>query len=765
MLRLRIFCLLVGLTLAAARPGAATPEQGETQNRIDSLEKAVASAKNDAARAESLCALCWELRVAGRTEESLKKGAQGLKLARKAGDPMTEVQCLGSIAAARANQNDYAKALADSRKSLALCKKIGFQVGVCQTLNSMGTFFQHVGDYPSALEHYQRSLRLSKSIGHDVGVAYALTNIGYLQQAKGEYAAAGEALRESMTFHRKSGDDVALSAALSNLAVNCWSAGQYANALEYAREGLRLARKTGHKSNEAFALQTIGELYALKGDLAAAETFYKKSRAQYQAIGDRRGVAGALIREAGLLIALKKPGTARQKAGQALRLAQQSGALEQLKDAALQLARADSALGNYLAAYKGRLRYEQYSDSLENADRAKEIGRLEARYEFDQEIAARKRAESRAAERRRAHLLIAAAAIAALLLVVGLLAWGLATKRRANKLLAERNEEISLQNDRLDAAVAQLRELDQFKESMTGLLVHDLKNSLGVVFSYAEQNREDGAQLKAAARQMNALALNMLDVQKFESADAQLDIRPVSARRAAAAAVEETAFFAAEKHIALRNEIQDDLFLLADEAHLARVLFNLLNNAVKFTPSGGIVRISARSLDEDLAELKVSDTGPGVPPDQLERVFEKYAKLEDPAGANRTGTGLGLAFCKLAAEAHGGAIRAENAPEGGAVFVLTLPRTDAPVEKAFPSPENEQERRPKLAPEDKAALAPVASAMRRHQIYEISEIATALESVQHLASEAAAEWRRKAEHALYTLNQDALEELLREVEA
>jgi signal transduction histidine kinase len=113
----------------------------------------------------------------------------------------------------------------------------------------------------------------------------------------------------------------------------------------------------------------------------------------------------------------------------------------------------------------------------------------------------------------------------------------------------------------------------------------------------------------------------------------------------------------------------------ADREILRRVLENLLDNSQKYAPTGGTIAVSARVVERGCVELSVTDDGPGIPPAHRERVFEKYFRVEEQAAAHaRTSRGLGLTFCRVAVEAHGGRIRVEDGRPGGARFVITLPR-------------------------------------------------------------------------------------------
>jgi signal transduction histidine kinase len=130
---------------------------------------------------------------------------------------------------------------------------------------------------------------------------------------------------------------------------------------------------------------------------------------------------------------------------------------------------------------------------------------------------------------------------------------------------------------------------------------------------------------------------------------------------------------AAAKGLHLRRVPSPDLPVLPLDVELVRrVVINLLDNAVKYTPPAGTITLSAATAPQQVI-ISVRDTGPGVSADDQHRIFDKFTRVQRQASPK--GLGLGLAFCKLAVEAHGGRIWVDSDPEGGATFSFTLPRT------------------------------------------------------------------------------------------
>jgi signal transduction histidine kinase len=129
----------------------------------------------------------------------------------------------------------------------------------------------------------------------------------------------------------------------------------------------------------------------------------------------------------------------------------------------------------------------------------------------------------------------------------------------------------------------------------------------------------------------------------------------------------------ADRDVALSSDLPENLPAIeADPERVHQVIFNLVDNAVRFTPEGGEVRIEARRHDGTV-EVSVADTGVGIPPEALPRLFERFYRVDSSRARGDGGTGIGLAIARSVVEAHGGTIRAESAPGHGSIFTFDLP--------------------------------------------------------------------------------------------
>jgi signal transduction histidine kinase len=232
---------------------------------------------------------------------------------------------------------------------------------------------------------------------------------------------------------------------------------------------------------------------------------------------------------------------------------------------------------------------------------------------------------------------------------------------------------------------AQLETLDRQKDLLTNALVHDLRQPLTAVLAGLETTEEEcdlpaqTKELLSIAREGGSELLSMvndlLDVTRLEAGVPTVQLSPVAPEEFMRSGVRPLQAIAENNRIDLSVAVPDGLpEILGDSERLQRVVMNIVGNALKFTPSGGTVKVVA-GVDPAAKELtvSVSDTGLGIPQDQQGRIFDKFAMADSRKAGARGSTGLGLAFSKMVVEAHGGRIWVESEPGRGATFTFTIP--------------------------------------------------------------------------------------------
>lgn len=236
--------------------------------------------------------------------------------------------------------------------------------------------------------------------------------------------------------------------------------------------------------------------------------------------------------------------------------------------------------------------------------------------------------------------------------------------------------------DELRGANDTLRKVERSRQELVGMLGHDIRNLANSLVAFLQlvrlgqldPSRPEFSELLGLSesnvtellRMVNAL----LDVYKMEEGRLEPDLRIVALKDLVTKSMQQLAAEARARGVEMSCETGDGT-VCVDETLLVRVFTNLLANSVKHTPSGGKAVVEATPAEDGWITVRVCDTGPGIPAADGDNIFDRF--YQTAGGRSRGGTGLGLAFCKLAVELHGGTIRVVNPGQPGAVIELRLP--------------------------------------------------------------------------------------------
>jgi PAS domain S-box-containing protein len=251
-----------------------------------------------------------------------------------------------------------------------------------------------------------------------------------------------------------------------------------------------------------------------------------------------------------------------------------------------------------------------------------------------------------------------------------------------NQQVAERTRELAEKVEELAQANAKLQKLDHMRSEFVSLVSHQIRAPLTNMLGAVERMRAGCHVANAGCNRMfdivdqqvmrlDRLVKDVLSVTRIESGEVGPHNEPISILPVVEQVVTQTHARLTDRPVNL--PLKPGLPLVfADRDYVAEILANLLDNADKYSPPGGVVTIEARA-DETQVVLSVCDSGPGIPEEDLSRIFDKFYRSDNSDSQPSYGYGLGLYICRNLAEAQGGHIWAENHPDGGAAFSFTLP--------------------------------------------------------------------------------------------
>ncbi len=229
-----------------------------------------------------------------------------------------------------------------------------------------------------------------------------------------------------------------------------------------------------------------------------------------------------------------------------------------------------------------------------------------------------------------------------------------------------------------------LKQLENARKDFVANVSHELRTPLSMIKGYVE-TLMDGAKddpevsvrflkiIEKHADRLNFLIEDLLAISRLESGQAVMNMQSVSLAEIADRVAEDLRRLAEKREIAIVSRLDAGLRAEVDPSRIQQVLFNLVDNAIKYGRKGGSVEVSGSPLDTGYVKISVIDDGPGIPPEAQERVFERFYRVDKARSREQGGTGLGLAIVKHIISAHAGEVWVESSPGQGAAFCFTVP--------------------------------------------------------------------------------------------
>ena len=679
------------------------------------------------------------------------------------------------------------KTIALANSSIDLAKKLGYKNGLAKANNMKAIGYWYVGEYDSSIIFFDRSRKAYAQLKNEKGLGGVLNNMGNVFRIQGNYPKAVDYYQRSMKIDEKRGDKEGVAISMVNIGLIFKGQNSHQKSLDYYHRGLKIFRELEHHLGIGVMLGNIGEVQLEMKNYTKAHKSYKqalisleRAKTNCRKVFSELGIADVYLaqnkQDSALIQYNKTLARAREcenpfvssqcligigavysdlglntKATAALMeaytLASNKKLAKQISESAKHLALVYEDEGDLKNALKYYKVYHERHDSLINNDKAKDIARLEFEYQLEKEkqqsILDQQKKDSEYQVSLRQEQLFAEISwgVAILVFVIAVAYFILYKKKKRhsylleelNGLITNKNLEIIAKAKELRSVNNKLEELSSFKEGLTHMIVHDMKNSLNTIIgiSQKEKNNRKMNLISRSGQMMLNLVMNMLQAQKFEEAGVVLDLKSCSIQEVLKETMIQMELFAQMSDVEIETNIKSNLCLKLDKDITVRVLINLLTNAIKHS-AGGKVLIEVDTLNggNEIARIDVIDSGKGISPEKLPRIFDKYWHDSHDSGKDAS-TGLGLAFCKLAVEAHSGTIEVHSELEKGTTFSLYFPveycnETDLePIHSRLSSVKDT------IEPYDQELLKSYKSQFKKIKVYQVSLLQKTIDEMKN----------------------------------
>ena len=708
--------------------------------------------------------------IRGNYSKAIELYYKTLEESTKAGDENLIANTFMNIGLVKSETSDYQGALQLYFKSLEIYIKLKNNRSIANSYNKIGLVYRNMGNYNKSLDYFFLALTKSTEIGHKKIMSASLNNIGDVYIDQNNFNNALVNYRKALTLREETGDRKGIAICYSNLGHAYLNFNDLQQAEKYFGRAESIYLEIGDVTGLAYVFVNQGRILSAIGNYQKAIFYFTKSKELYIKTNNRSGLANALVFEGKLQFDKGYSQLAADNLQKAFEIARSIHEPVILKDASEVLAQIYAAKNQYKSAYEYFRVFKDMADTILNQANTKRITQMEMQYEFAREKDSiqeknlkQQQAQNKKLQRQRILNFGFLAGFLILSVLALLLYRNFRIKQKAAGLLARQKEEILNQAQVLKSANEKLKELNEFKQAMTNMIVHDLKNPLNSIINIPDSvpSEQELVHVRQLGLQMLNLVMNILDVNKYEKLQMKLSPGPGYMADIINNSIEQVAFLAFQKNICIKYKLPK-IKLNLDIEIIERVFVNLLTNAIKYTPTNGSVFIDLINEQSGTLKFRVIDTGPGVPKEKADLVFAEFGQILAKKAGDVRSTGLGLTFCRLAIEAHGGRIGFEDNQGAGTIFWFTLPRERLISENGnFELLEYSSEKKqyPDLDVFDKEILAPVVNTLKDVDLYSISKIRKLLNQIEG-RNEKIREWKEKILDASYSGNTELYSLLL-----
>lgn len=594
-------------------------------------------------------------------------------------------------------KSEFYLALENFQKSLKIYQEINNLKGTCSLLTNMGVIYKNLSDYENALKYYLKSLKISEENGFTDLYIKTIGNISSIYLAQQNYHKALEYVQEAIDLSDQQGDASNLPALLNTMGQIYDVQNNYKEAQTTYKKALQLNRKNKNNYGTTISLLNIGSTeYNLK-NYASAIKYFKESLILSEKINDRVGV---LFANKSIGIIHKEQhrfGSALSYYKKSFDLAIELNLKEEKLDIYKNYAELYKSLGKFNISLEYLEKFISLKDSIYNENSSKQIAEMQTKYdsekkEKENELLRKNSEIQYLAIAKQTTIRNSFIALSVFIILIAIILYSrFKIKKDANAILSKKNnlieeqkEELLLKNNTLTEQYDQVKLLNATKDKFFKIISHDLKSPFNSILGFSEllnsnyyslndHDRIDMiGEIDRSSKFAYELLINLLTWARTQAGDTIISKEPLILKELVETCANLYGQSAVAKNIDIIVNIPADITLTIDKNTSLIFIGNLINNAIKFTPEGGLISINT-SEEDNFVCLHIVDTGVGMSPDVIKNLFKIDENTSTEGTNNEKGTGLGLILCKEFVEKNGGEIDVTSEVGTGSEFTVTIP--------------------------------------------------------------------------------------------
>ncbi|MHB8208834.1 tetratricopeptide repeat-containing sensor histidine kinase [Mucilaginibacter sp.] len=582
----------------------------------------------------------------------------------------------------------YTLALYYLNQAQQLNIQIDNQLGLTDTYKNIGIVYYSEGIIPKALDFYYKGLFIALKNHYKALSSEIYNDLGVILQSTEVYPNALEYFNKAITISSQINDEQVIGTVNENIGEILLAEGKYADAITHLKTALITARKQDDKDGLGSIYTDLGLCYGHLNNIKAATNYLDTS---LQIAGNYKFVnnqANAVIGLATVYNLQKDYASAYKYAMQGHQYALKLGDLSVRAKSAMQLNETLAGLGNFAQAYKYLVEYVDLKNQLKSDESIQKL----TSYNFELNFAAKEYREQQQQQekdllyKQKLHnqRLLNTIFVIIIIGMIGTVVVYYNQKRKQQKInlmLEEKNNEVLSQKENIDEQAYKLNELNVLKDRLISVLAHDLRAPLSTLrglFSLLQDDtitHQELVEMIPNVLKKLEYTSDFLDTLLFwinsQMENFDSSVKSFSIKDIVEYEMENYQEQATLKGITLIDSVPDSTMASADPNSIRIVIRNLITNAIKFSGEEDTIEVAASTNDE-MIEIKVKDTGTGIPPEKLKKLFK--SKVDSSTGTNQeSGTGMGLLFCKDLVEKCNGKIWVTSEEDVGSEFSFTVP--------------------------------------------------------------------------------------------